>query len=451
MFNNLRSARFTPECYNSSLAEINTSNQFWSISQYDRPDFRQGYVLAFRRDQSPFPSAKVALRGLDDKADYLLTNVDTQEKKTVSGSAETFRECEKAHPDLKKVPVSGDFELWPEGVADAAVKVSLGGRGGSVEGALFRMDAPLLAKDNVTVDLGKCEVAKITPPTPTNGMDFWKLDALHVPDFPTCNIMPNPSFEQGLRYWFWTDGGAAEFKPDQSEMKYDVVPGGKFGKHALILRTIQPGTVPLKSFPLALKSGTTYTLSLYAKAPDAKAPDAKDPVNFSVGLSSVSNGGKFTSPKQNGNFWGDNFKPEAQFKVGKDWTRFSRTFVADGAGVHLQMGSAGTDIMIDGIQLEEGDKATDFVCSPVEGNFVFSRSGPPKARSLKASGKWIISSFRNATACRTGARFPRSPCSTATLARTSRLATKATWRRRSKSLGTRRTSICMLRPRTTNF
>ena len=68
------------------LAEINTSHQFWSISQYDRPDLGQGYVLAFRREQSPFPSAQVALRGLDDKADYLLTNVDTQEKKTVAGS-----------------------------------------------------------------------------------------------------------------------------------------------------------------------------------------------------------------------------------------------------------------------------------------------------------------------------------------------------------------------------
>ncbi|MEI6072356.1 MAG: alpha-galactosidase [Verrucomicrobiae bacterium] len=74
------------------LAEINTSHQFWSISQFDRPDLGQGYVIAFRREQSPFPSAKVALRGLDAKADYLLTNMDTQEKKTVAGSA-LAREC----------------------------------------------------------------------------------------------------------------------------------------------------------------------------------------------------------------------------------------------------------------------------------------------------------------------------------------------------------------------
>ena len=300
--------------------------------------------------------------------------------------SETFRECEKVHPDLKQVPVSGDFELWPEGTAAAAVKVSLGGRGGSVEGSLFRMDATRVARDKVTVDLGKSEVAKITPPPPTNGMDFWKLDALHVPDFPTRNLMPNPSFEQGLRYWFWTDGGAAEFKPDQSEMKYDIVAGGKFGKHALILRTIQPGTVPMKSFPLALKSGTTYTLSLYAKAPDAKAP-----VKFSVGFSSVSNGGKFTSPQQYGNFFGDHFKPEAQFQVGNDWTRFTRTFVADGAGLHLQMGSCGTDILIDGIQLEEGDKATDFVCSPVEGNFVSSDPDCQVAKGTPLGAGYLLS------------------------------------------------------------
>ena len=68
------------------LAEINTSHQSWSISQHDRPDLGQGYLLAFRRDQSPYPSAQVALRGLDAKADYLLTNADTQDKKTVAGA-----------------------------------------------------------------------------------------------------------------------------------------------------------------------------------------------------------------------------------------------------------------------------------------------------------------------------------------------------------------------------
>jgi hypothetical protein len=300
--------------------------------------------------------------------------------------AETFRAWEKAHPTEGHVPVSGDFELHPDGVADAAVKVSLGGRGGSVEGGLFRMSSPPLAKDKVIVDLGKSQVAKITPPPPTNGMDFWKLDALHVPDFPTRNIMPNPSFEQGLRYWFWTDGGAAEFKPDESEMKYDVVPGGKFGKHALIQRTIQPRTAGIKSFPLALKSGTTYTLSLYARAPDAKAP-----LSFSVGLSSVSTGGKFTSPQQHGNFFGDHYKPEAKFRVGKDWTRLSRTFVADGAGIHLQLGGCDADIMIDGIQLEEGDKPTDFVCSPVEGNLVASDPDCQVAKGMPLAAGYVLS------------------------------------------------------------
>ena len=69
------------------LAEINTSHQSWSISQHDRPDLGQGYLLAFRRERSPYPSAQVTLRGLDAKADYLLTNADTQEKKTVAGAA----------------------------------------------------------------------------------------------------------------------------------------------------------------------------------------------------------------------------------------------------------------------------------------------------------------------------------------------------------------------------
>ena len=42
--------------------------------------------MVFRRSKSPFVSASLALRGLDLGADYILTNADTQESKTVNGA-----------------------------------------------------------------------------------------------------------------------------------------------------------------------------------------------------------------------------------------------------------------------------------------------------------------------------------------------------------------------------
>ena len=41
--------------------------------------------MVFRRSKSSFISARLALHGLDPDADYVLTNADTQESKTVKG------------------------------------------------------------------------------------------------------------------------------------------------------------------------------------------------------------------------------------------------------------------------------------------------------------------------------------------------------------------------------
>ena len=67
------------------LTEINSSEQNWCAWQYHRPDLEQGYVMVFRRSKSPFVSARLALHGLESDADYVLTNADTRESKTVKG------------------------------------------------------------------------------------------------------------------------------------------------------------------------------------------------------------------------------------------------------------------------------------------------------------------------------------------------------------------------------
>ena len=62
--------------------------------------------------------------------------------------------------------------------------------------------APLLKPGNKSAN---------TPP-PVGGIDFWNHDATHVPSSPVRNLMPNPSFEQGLRFWRW-DGGGGTYTP----------------------------------------------------------------------------------------------------------------------------------------------------------------------------------------------------------------------------------------------
>ena len=43
------------------------------------------------------------------------------------------------------------------------------------------------------------------------GIDFWKADRLHIPDYTKCkNLIQNPSFESGLRYYKFASLGEYE-------------------------------------------------------------------------------------------------------------------------------------------------------------------------------------------------------------------------------------------------
>jgi hypothetical protein len=229
---------------------------------------------------------------------------------------------------------------------------------------IYRMSYPKRqAKGKIIIDLGEAALPEKNTPRPVGGIDFWKADATHVPRSPVRNIMPNPSFEQGLRYWTWAGGGAT-YTPDQLP-RYDIVAQGKFGKNALIIRNTQPGASPPMSFPLSLKNEQIYTLSFYAKA--------ESDCNLTVSLASAAKGGKFAG--KNGPF-GDTWNPDSKFLITKKWQRFSRTFTADAAGVKLGL-LGGNNTLIDGIQIEEGDKATEFVSPPLDG--IFTTADPDNA------------------------------------------------------------------------
>jgi len=76
------------------LLECSTSDQDWMVYQMHRADLEAGFVLAFRREHSPFLIGDFRLRGLTEKAVYQFEDADTgkvQELGTDKIAAEGFR------------------------------------------------------------------------------------------------------------------------------------------------------------------------------------------------------------------------------------------------------------------------------------------------------------------------------------------------------------------------
>jgi alpha-galactosidase len=57
----------------------------WLAWQFDRPEAGKGMVQAFRRTESVYETARFRLSGLDPEARYLLTDLEANETRTLSG------------------------------------------------------------------------------------------------------------------------------------------------------------------------------------------------------------------------------------------------------------------------------------------------------------------------------------------------------------------------------
>jgi len=213
------------------------------------------------------------------------------------------------------------------------------------------------ARGKLIIDLGETSVAKADAPPAVEGYDFWAQDAQHRPLPPTRNLFPNPSFEQGLRYWRWWSGGAKYSRSETPRFAIDTT-AGLHGKSALLVNPTQTGSAGPMSFSLPGRKGQSYTVSFHAKAEKTGA-EAK------LALFSTKDGGQFDRGHTN------QTKME---KLTPEWQRFSQTFVSDGAPVALVLGvnNNGGKVWLDGIQYEAGDKATDFVNAPMEGRLLTS-------------------------------------------------------------------------------
>jgi alpha-galactosidase len=71
------------------LLEINTNEHAWCAWQFDRPELGRGFAMVFRRAQSEYVTAEIALHGLDAKANYEVILAETykpQPARSMSGS-----------------------------------------------------------------------------------------------------------------------------------------------------------------------------------------------------------------------------------------------------------------------------------------------------------------------------------------------------------------------------
>ena len=203
-------------------------------------------------------------------------------------------------------------------------------------------------KGTLIIDLGVGAVPKNDVPPPVGGIDFYNHDRLHIPKPPTLNLMPNPSFEQGMRYWAWMYGGARYTQGE--DCKRYVIDGkdAKFGNKSLL---INPGNSSAAlTLPLPLKTGKTYTVSCYAKA-------VKPNATFQFCPISISHTGQFRHGEQR--------KPKYKFKLSDKWQRYSFTFKQKSEANCIRIG--GKNVRVDGVQVEVGKTPTQFVAPPVEG------------------------------------------------------------------------------------
>ena len=68
------------------LTQVTDRSDAWSAAQFDRPSEKEGMVQVFRREHSPYESAKIKLYAIDATCDYIFTDADDNTEFTVSGA-----------------------------------------------------------------------------------------------------------------------------------------------------------------------------------------------------------------------------------------------------------------------------------------------------------------------------------------------------------------------------
>lgn len=216
----------------------------------------------------------------------------------------------------------------------------------------------LPVKGRIEIDLFKSSLARHKAEPATGGIDFWASDALHVPARPTRNLLVNGSFEQGLKHWRWEDGGSFWSEPENGEPeKYSIVTNNAHaGRRAMWLTGGQRRLAGVCSAAMPLRAGVKHVASVWARTAPGKKTGYLAMTPRSVAMRGNRAFMKFKADP-------DNVKCQWGVKEEEGWKRFEYTFTPDDAGVY--MGLSGNNVLVDSIQVEEGEKATEWTDDPV--------------------------------------------------------------------------------------
>ena len=200
-------------------------------------------------------------------------------------------------------------------------------------------------------------------PLPLNDIDFWANDRLHLPDYgASTNLILNPSFEAGFRYWGFLCYAQSIVPLQYSSFQAIDNTVAHSGSQSLRLRALSiRDPLGVGVFPLPLNASTNYTLSFWAK------------------------GSLASSLKLNVWARGRNtyFLPGGMvvFPVTDQWQRFTipinqmERFVSIFFDAQISSTTQEGSVWLDDVQLELGTTATDFKQAPVSAQLVSSARG----------------------------------------------------------------------------
>lgn len=169
------------------------------------------------------------------------------------------------------------------------------------------------------------------------------------------NLVLNPSFERVIG----SAPSLADWQPDDAPYTAPTVTDGTLSVDGSV--SYEPSATALRQ-ELAIEPGRTYTISLYARthlagagSVDVVLTQARD-ASFGAGA---------ILPEVGGVFRGDGCRAGgvgiAASALDIGWRRFECTFLSDDAAHAAAIELRGTNALIDGVLLEEGEFATAFV------------------------------------------------------------------------------------------
>ena len=225
-------------------------------------------------------------------------------------------------------------------------------KGGHGEQCAIIGVGPLKREAVITFDIRRASAEALTHSEDYfEGIDFYKSDQLHIPRYGLWrNLVQNPSFEAGLRYWRYSTTWLPPEKFGEPYVVDDSV--AHSGRRSCRFYVEKDRRLRgLATFAIPTEAGKPYTFSFYAKT---QQPGMRVNVAITTAL------------------WGV-FPKTKNFTIGKEWQRHSHTFVAPNNGVTMMLRGlssfANQDrdyglLWVDDVQFEKGE-CTDYTQKPV--------------------------------------------------------------------------------------